>query len=205
MRMFERFIDATARRPAGWIGRAIYREAPAHRHGFERIKATLALQPIERVLEVGCGAGVLLEEMLALCGSACAIDHSPDMVALAAARNAASVTAGRLDLRHGDAHVLPWPNASCDAAASAHMFFFVDRPRDMLSEIARVLKPGGRLVIATSPRSKVGSWFLAPYARAMHCYTDAELTALLLESGFAEASVRTESRLLQLAWARTPA
>lgn len=203
MALLERFIDATARKPAGWIGRAIYREASAHRHGFERIKTTLALQAGERVLEVGCGAGVLLGEMLSQCARACAIDHSPDMVALAAARNTAMIAAGRLDLRQGDAHVLPWLDASCDAAVSAHMFFFVNRPRDMLREIARVLKPGGRLVIATSPRSKLGSWFLAPYARAMHCYADAELMSMLLESGFAEANVRTESHLLQLAWART--
>lgn len=205
MTLLQRFIDATARKPAGWIGRAIYREAPAHRHGFERIKETLALQAGERVLEVGCGAGVLLAEMLEQCAGACAIDHSPDMVALAAARNATALTAGRLDLRQGDAHVLPWADAACDAAASAHMFFFVARPRDLLREIARVLKPGGRLVIATSPRSKLGSWFLAPYAGAMHCYEDAELAEMLRESGFAEARVKSESRLLQLAWARTPA
>lgn len=205
MKLFERFIDATARKPAGWIGRAIYREAPAHRHGFERIQASLALQPAERVLEVGCGAGVLLEAMLAQCASACAIDHSPDMVALAAARNTAAIAAGRLDLRQGDACALPWPDASCDAAASAHMFFFVERPRDMLRDIARVLKPGGRLAIATSPHSRLGRWFLAPYARAMHCYADAELAAMLHECGFAEARVTTESHLLQLAWARTPA
>jgi ubiquinone/menaquinone biosynthesis C-methylase UbiE len=204
MQLFDRFIDATARKPAGWIGRLIYREATAHRHGFECIKKTLALQKEERVLEVGCGAGVLLEEMLVRCASACAVDHSPDMVALAARRNAVAIANGRLELIQADAHRLPWPTASCHAAVSAHMFFFVERPREMLTEIARVLKPGGRLVIATSPRSQAGNWLLAPYARAMHCYDDDELAAMLGTCGFSEQQVWTESPLLQLALARTP-
>jgi hypothetical protein len=67
-----------------------------------------------------------------------------------------------------------------------------------------VLKPGGRLVIATSPRSRWGRWLFAPYARAMYCYTDEELVAMLRACGFAEARAHTETRLLQLAWARTP-
>lgn len=205
MQWLEHFVDHTARRPGGWLGRALYREARVHRPGFERIKAELALRPHERVLEVGCGAGVLLDEMLAQAASGCAIDHSADMVALAAERNAAAVRDARLDLRQGDAHTLPWPDASCEAAASAHMLFFVERPLDMLGEIARVLKPGGRVVIATSPRSRLGSWLFAPYARAMRCYTDDELAAMLRQVGFAEVRVRTEKRLLQLAFARTPA
>lgn len=204
MSWLERFVDATARRPAGWLGRAIYREARAHRAGFEAVKTELALRPHERVLEVGCGAGVLLAEMLEQCADACAIDHSEDMAALAAERNAAALAAGRLDLRQGDAHALPWADASCDAAASAHMFFFVERPLDMLREIARVLKPGGRLVIATSPRSPLADCLLLPYARAMRCYTDDELAALLHQAGFTETRVETRKRLLQLAWGKTP-
>lgn len=199
----ERFVDDTARRPGGWLGRAIYREARAHRRGFERIKAELALRSHERVLEVGCGAGVLLSEMLQQCAGGCAIDHSVEMITLAAERNATAVRDGRLDLRIGDAHILPWSAASFDAAVSAHMFFFVEQPRDMLREIARVLKPGGRLVIATSPPSRLGSWFFAPYASVMRCYTDSELTTMLLECGFAQVRVQTEARLLQLAVAHT--
>ncbi|MBT9166661.1 MAG: 27-O-demethylrifamycin SV methyltransferase [Chloroflexi bacterium] len=204
MKWLENFIDNTARRPGGWLGRAIYRESTAHRPGFERIKAKLALRPHERVLEVGCGGGKLLQEMLELCADGCAIDYSADMVALAAERNAAAVRDGRLDLRQGDAHLLPWLDASCDAAASAYMFFFVERPREMLREIARVLKPGGRLVIVTISRSKLVNLFFALYSRAMRCYSDDELAEMMREAGFEAVRVHTEKHRLQLAYGRTP-
>ncbi|GAB3118168.1 class I SAM-dependent methyltransferase [Novispirillum itersonii] len=202
MSLRDRFIDVTARKPSGWIGRSLYRESRPHRQGFDRLKTELALRPGETVVETGCGAGVLLQEMLAVCAAGAAIDHSPEMIALSAERNHAAIAAGRLDLRLGDVHALPWADASFDAAASAHMFFFVADPGRMLAEVRRVLKPGGRLVIVTAARS--ASLFLRPYAPAMRYYSDADLSGLVTAAGFVAVRVWTEGRHLQLAHATAP-
>ena len=83
------------------------------------------------------------------------------------------------------------------------MFFFVERPAVMLREIVRVLKPGGRLAIATCQR-KMMRWLFLPYARAMHGYSDTEMRALLETSGFESIEITSEGRLLQMAVAHKP-
>jgi ubiquinone/menaquinone biosynthesis C-methylase UbiE len=200
MKWLERFIDITARRPSGWIGKKLYVNAPNHRVGFELLKENIALQGHENVLEVGCGAGVLLEELLAQANHAVAIDHSPDMLQLAKARNQKAIANNRLTLHQGDVHSLPWPDNHFDAIASAHMFFFVEQPEIMLAEAYRVLKPSGRIVIVTMPAHKLTRYVFFPYANAMRCYKKTQMADLLAGAGFKQVTVKDVS-LLQLACA----
>jgi SAM-dependent methyltransferase len=96
-----------------------------------------------RVLEVGCGQGVLAERFMRELGAeVVAIDQSPHMVELTRARG--------VDASVGDVQALPFDDDAFDVAVAAWMLFHVPDVDRALSELARVLVSGGRLVAVTN-------------------------------------------------------
>ncbi len=185
---YERFIDITARRPTGQVGVAHYRDAKEHQRSFQIALEGLHLTPHDRYLELGFGGGQLLEMALQIVASAAGIDHSPDMLALASERNVSAVVAGRLQLVYGDVHQLPWAAAEFTCAAAVNMFFFVQEPDRFLSEIHRVLGPGGRLVIVTAgPTAEPGP--SAPWQAALRVYPAEVLERMVRAAGFISVTV----------------
>lgn len=87
------------------------------------------------VLEVGCGTGLVLERIRAFARSARGVDLSPGMLALARARG--------LDVVEGSATALPFPDASFDVACSFKVLAHVEDIGLALSEMSRVVRPGG--------------------------------------------------------------
>src|SRR5882672_7627570 len=115
-----------------------------------RTRAALAIRPGERGLDIGCGPGFLLCEMAREVGPRgliVALDASADMVEAARQRTQREDVAGRVELRVGDATRLELPPASLDFAAAVQVYLYVKEIERALAEVARVLKPGGRLVI----------------------------------------------------------
>jgi ubiquinone/menaquinone biosynthesis C-methylase UbiE len=153
-----------------------------------------------RCLDVGCGGGRLLQRVLALgAGAAAGLDHSPDMVALAGERNGDAIRRGVLELQLGDAEKLPWLDAAFDVVLCGNMLFFAERPQEVLDEMHRVLRAGGRLVLATIegplPRLTVRQWWVYAWGHAMNVHTDEQLRAMLEGSGFAEIRVQSVNGL----------
>lgn len=96
-----------------------------------------------KVLEVGGGPGELAERLLVELGAEVAyVDSSPRMVELAEGRG--------VDAQVGDVQDLPFPDASFDTAVAAWMLYHVPDLDRGLAELARVLRPGGRLVAVTN-------------------------------------------------------
>jgi SAM-dependent methyltransferase len=96
-----------------------------------------------RVLEVGCGPGELAQQVATeLDAEVVAVDISPRMAELAAGRG--------LDARIGDVQDLPFGDGEFDCAVAAWMLFHVPDLDRGVRELARVLRPGGRLVAATN-------------------------------------------------------
>lgn len=94
------------------------------------------------VLEVGCGAGELAERVaLELAADVRALDSSERMVALTRERGVAAVV--------GDVTALPFPDGSFECVVAGWLFYHVQDRDRAISECARVLRPGGRLVAAT--------------------------------------------------------
>jgi trans-aconitate methyltransferase len=101
------------------------------------ILAQLAPQPGERILDLGCGDGVLTQEIAAAGATVVAVDASPAMVAAARTRG--------LDARVADATALPFVD-EFDAVFSNAVLHWVKAADAALAGIARALKPGGRFV-----------------------------------------------------------
>jgi SAM-dependent methyltransferase len=109
----------------------------------ELVFETVAEMQPGSVLEVGCGEGELAQRMTAaLEADVVAIDQSERMVELARARG--------VDARVGDVQELPFVDASLDVVVAAWMLYHVADLDRGVGELARVLRPGGRLVAATN-------------------------------------------------------
>jgi ubiquinone/menaquinone biosynthesis C-methylase UbiE len=154
--------------------------------------ATLAqLQPGEQVLDVGCGTGTLAREVARRVGKAghvAGIDPGAQQIAHARAQAARRNLP--IEFQIGVIEQLPFPDQTFDVVFSTLMMHHLPAPlkRQGLAEIARVLKPGGRLVIAdfTHKQERQGqaARFHAGGSR-MH-----DLAALVSDAGFSQ--VETE-------------
>jgi len=117
----------------------------------EKRQAVLALARVregDQVIDVGCGPGECTRHLARAAGEGLTIglDASEAMVATAAAK------ADRENLAYlrGDACALPFEDETFDVACSAGAIQWVEEPMVALGEMARVLAPGGRLVVASS-------------------------------------------------------
>lgn len=126
----------------GLLGRrAAYKYATGPDAPALAIAAVLENAP-RRVLEVGCGPGEAAATIAASGADVEAIDISERMVELARARG--------ISARVGDVQELPFEDESFDAALAAWMLYHVPDVERGLSELARVLRPGGTLVAVTN-------------------------------------------------------
>ncbi len=118
---------------------------------FRQMTAGLAqLQPGETVLDVGCGTGTLAlvaRQRVGETGRVCGIDPSTQMIARA--RRKAARRGLAIDFQVGVIEQLAFPDHSFDVVLSTMMMHHLpdDLKRQGLAEIARVLKPGGRLLV----------------------------------------------------------
>ena len=103
------------------------------------------LDPDVVVGDLGCGSGRIAAALAPYARGVIAVDASPEMLAVARARLARFEN---VQLVQGRIEELPLPSASLDVALVAHLLHHVADPAVALAEVARVLRPGGRLVIA---------------------------------------------------------
>jgi SAM-dependent methyltransferase len=128
---------------AGLVARVSVYEGVAGPDAREiALEAVAAATPL-RVLEVGCGWGAFAVRIAeAASAEVVALDVSPRMVTLARERG--------VDARVGDVQALPFEDSAFDCVVANWMLYHVPDLDRALSEIARVLRPGGRLVAATN-------------------------------------------------------
>jgi ubiquinone/menaquinone biosynthesis C-methylase UbiE len=106
--------------------------------------ARMELRPGLQILDIGCGTGALLREIVRRAPGvrSVGIDLSPRMLGVAR-----STLLSGAELLRADVHRLPFTLAAFDLVVSASSFHYWEQPGLALEEIARVLRPGGELII----------------------------------------------------------
>lgn len=184
------WVDRVARRPFGPHSREVYADPLYHRPNFLALLDALRLRPDDELLEIGCGGGAFLQLALETVARAAAVDHSPEMLQLAAAQNADALAAGRLELIYADAAALPFGDERFTCAVSTGVLGFLPDPGRAFAEWRRVLRSGGRLAVYAGTKELRGTPAAPePVASRITFYEDAELRLLALGAGFAEAEV----------------
>jgi ubiquinone/menaquinone biosynthesis C-methylase UbiE len=100
-----------------------------------------------RVLDLGCGAGVLTERLVAGGHDVDAVDMSADMIEFSKQR-LAKYDSSKYRLARAECQSLPFPDAAFDVVACIGVFGYMDDVDAAIAEIRRVLRPGGTLVLS---------------------------------------------------------
>ena len=138
------------RKPSGRLGRAVVgrmnlSHASLTDWGLEHVR----IEPSFTMLDVGCGGGRTIHVLAARApnGRVYGIDYSEASVEASRETNQSAVAAGRVEIQQGSVSKLPFADAMFDlvTAVETH-YYWPDLPNDA-REIARVLKPGGTLVV----------------------------------------------------------
>lgn len=136
---------------------------------------------IGRMLDIGTGTGALLESLAPRVSSALGIDASRAMLALARAR-LAKPGLGHCSVRQADMYRLPFADAGFDLVVLQMVLHYAEDPEGVLVEAARVLRPGGRVVIVDlAPHGNAD-----PINRLAHRwpgFADGRMLALLAAAG----------------------
>ncbi|MCC7372662.1 MAG: class I SAM-dependent methyltransferase [Chloroflexi bacterium] len=124
----------------------LYSERTSHWHAL--FTEVLDIVPGEQVVDVGCGPGGIHVQLSRAGAQVTGIDASPGMVAEARAQ--AEQEGLNVQVRVGDAERLPFADGQFDAALCCHMLYHVPDIRAALTELRRVLRRGGRVLISTN-------------------------------------------------------
>lgn len=148
------------------------------------------LGPLEgkRFLDVGCGDGIYSVEAARRGARVSGLDLSEDMLNKARERSLAEGV--KVDWQAGDACRLPYPDCSFDVVVAITLLCLLPTPGAAVSEMVRVLAPGGRLVLGdlnrwslVAAKRRIRGWGGNAFWREAHLWTAKELLELLTGSG----------------------
>lgn len=117
---------------------------------FDKYAAQLDLPACADVLEVGCGTGAnvrFLARRDDFAGTAYGVDQCPHFIEAAIRFSCDEQVGDQVEFRVGDAHQLDFPDGSFDVVIAHTVISHVSDPAAVLKEMARVVRPGGRVVI----------------------------------------------------------
>jgi ubiquinone/menaquinone biosynthesis C-methylase UbiE len=143
----------------------------------------LALQPTDRVLDIGFGGGYLLNRMSSTVtgGLLAGVDGSPAMVAYAEKRYQRAVSAGKLDLKCATAESLPYPGSHFTKVCSVNSIFYWQNIGQGILEIKRVLAVGGMVVLCFTCKASIEK---KGFAKNIQLYETGEIEQMMAEIGF---------------------
>ncbi len=189
----QRLHDALARRRAK--SEEFFATAAA---GWDRLRGDLfgdtfflwailgLIDPSLTVGDLGCGTGQLAETVAPHVHRVIAVDASDDMLTAARARLG---KLANVDLRKGDLEALPIPAGELDAAVMSLVLHYSPDPARALTEVARVLQPGGRVLIVDMLPHEHGE-YQQQMGHVWLGFSDRQTTRFLTAAGFGNVRVR---------------
>ncbi|MFK5983888.1 MAG: class I SAM-dependent methyltransferase [Pseudomonadota bacterium] len=191
----QRVLSQQARKPSGFIGRFlmsnIFKKGNNDLNCF--VEEVLKLQPSSHVLEIGFGPGKLIS-MMALTtteGHVEGIDFSETMLDEAVRLNRQYISSNRVRIQKGDCRKLTYKDNTFDKVCSVNTLYFWNPPEIYLSEIFRVLKPGGNLVLGIRDSEQMDK--LPLDKNIFSTYSLKEAVDLVSKAGFLDAHVQEKS------------
>jgi SAM-dependent methyltransferase len=149
------------------------------------------LRPGDRALDLGCGEGAFTAELAAAGAAAIGVEVAPAAVTRARRRHP------ELDFRLAPVDgQLPFPDGRFDLVWSSEVIEHVADTARWLSELRRVLAPGGRVLITTPSHGRLRlalggiERFSEPLGEHLHLYTPRSLTTVLNDFGFGAVEIR---------------
>jgi ubiquinone/menaquinone biosynthesis C-methylase UbiE len=134
---------------------------------------------VGRLVDIGTGTGRMIELFGDAASHVIGIDRSPEMLRLARAKLDGR---GAHELRQGDIAALPLPDSSADTVILHQVLHFIPAPEAALSEAARLLAPGGRILIADfAPHDREELRVQDAHARLG--FSDAQIAGWLAQAG----------------------
>lgn len=158
---FKEMIDFQHKEPRGLLGLYIgERMVRQHRPETAWTLSLLNLELSDDVLELGCGAGYAMKLLLkeSQVNQAVGLDLSHSILRSAAIRNRKEIKMGKARFLHGNVNQLPFKNSSFSKIFSIHSVYFWEDLPSSLSEIYRVLKPGGCAIITYCNGKNEETW-----------------------------------------------
>jgi SAM-dependent methyltransferase len=143
----------------------------------DRLTEAVGIAPDERVLDVACGTGNAAIPAAQAGGKVVGLDLTPELLDVAQKR--ADEAGVEVDFQVGDAEALPFEDASFDVVLSTFGCMFAPRHEIVAGELARVLRPGGRLgIVSWTPDGAIGDFFstAGPHMPPPPSFVDPPLT-----------------------------
>ena len=194
---FSQYFSRQARKPSGWFGKWIM--SPLFDRGNAFLNNfmidILDVQKNDHILEIGFGTGKVLYELAKNINNGIfeGIDFSPPMIEVAERKNKKFIEQGRIILHQGDFMDYSFAKNNFDKILSCNTVYFWAEPEDYLKKIRRILKPGGKAVIAFEDKGHLTNRSLD--ADTFRLYGKDEILSLFKVDGlFKEIRVLTRKK-----------
>jgi len=156
----------------------------------QQVRAFVDLRGDERALDVGTGAGALAFALAPLVREVVGLDPVPELLELARARALPNT-----DFLGGDGTALPFPEGTFDLAGTHRTLHHVAQPAHIVAELARVTRPGGRVLVVDQLAPDDGT--AATTLHEFETARDPSHTRLLTDGELREVFAANELALLR--------
>ncbi len=148
----------------------------------KRLINTLSLleRRSERLLDIGYGSGLLFPELLARASEVCGLETHGRESQVYEMIDKEKIDRSRVILKPGSILAMPWPDGYFDAVVSVSTLEHIEDLDKAMSEIRRVLKPGGQAVLSFPIRNRLTDYFYRLFGfnpRQIHPSSDQDIIA----------------------------